>query len=111
MTHTELRTQLLERIELLPDSKLEALLSYASYLFFWGLPKQNGHHIGNSDPYPDRLPDHLNPEDDPILKLIGGVEHGSLAQNLDEELYSYESLSGHMGLAHLSDLNAPSNCA
>ena len=106
MTHTELRTQLIERIELLPDSKLEALLSYVSYLIFWELPKQNGHHNGNSDmttasdPYPDRLPDHLNPEDDPLLKLIGGVEHGSLAQNLDEELYGYESLSGHMGLAH-----------
>ncbi len=29
----------------------------------------------------------LLPEDDPILKFIGGVSHGELAQNIDDELY------------------------
>lgn len=84
MTHTELKAQLIERIALLSDSKLEALLSYASYLFFWEPTKQNGHTQKSSlsELYPDRLPEHLNPSDDPILKFIGGVEHGSLAQNL-----------------------------
>lgn len=31
-------------------------------------------------------------------RYIGGVEHGSLAQNLDEELYGFETLHRHMGL-------------
>jgi hypothetical protein len=31
--------------------------------------------------------DELNPEDDPILDAIGSVSHGSLAQNIDEDLY------------------------
>ena len=28
-----------------------------------------------------------DPEENPLLDFIGGVEHGSLAQDIDEELY------------------------
>ena len=28
-----------------------------------------------------------DPEETPLLDFIGGVEHGSLAQDIDEELY------------------------
>ena len=107
MTHTELRTQLIERIALLPDSKLEALLSYVSFLLWesrYTKTNGNGHRtVGeNAVEYEvrtdfnvmspiieidDRLPDHLNPMDDPILDMIGMVEHGSLAQDIDKELY------------------------
>jgi len=35
----------------------------------------------------ERVEEGLDPQKDPILKFIGGVSHGSLAHEIDKELY------------------------
>ena len=46
------------------------------------MPTWNGIKTGASAEMP-----HLSPEDDPLLSFIRGVEHGSLAQNVDDAIY------------------------
>ena len=38
-----------------------------------------------------RLEQKSSPEDDPIFEYIGGVSHGALAKNIDDELYGGKS--------------------
>ena len=64
-----IKEQLLNEIEILPDESLKELLDFAEYL----------HSIKKSESIMD--------DDNPILKFIGGVSHGSLAKGIDEELY------------------------
>lgn len=90
------------QIELLPEDKLIEALDFITYLVSWKPLDSNGQSKPAETVGDEFLSAYLRPEDDPLLKYIGGVEHGSLAQNLDEELYSYESLSGHVGVAGAS---------
>ena len=45
------------------------------------MPTWNGIKVGASAEQP-----HLSPEDDPLLSFIGAVEHGSLAQTIDDAI-------------------------
>lgn len=70
---TTIKQQLLSNIEVLPEESLKELLDFAEYL---RKMKENKAIIN---------------EEDPILKFIGGVSHGSLAKKIDEELYGNEA--------------------
>ena len=70
-----IKQQLLGKIEVLPDESLKELLDFAEYL----------HKIKESKS--------IMNEENPILKFIGGVSHGTLAKRIDEELYGNETLN------------------
>jgi hypothetical protein len=70
-----IKQQLLSEIEVLPDESLKELLDFAEYL----------HKIKENKS--------IMNEENPILKFIGGVSHGSLAKGIDEELYGSETLN------------------
>lgn len=71
------KDRLLASIEQIPESKLGELLDFTEFL----LEKERRQREGKLD---------LDPEKDPILKFMGGVEHGSLAKDIDSELYGEE---------------------
>jgi Protein of unknown function (DUF2281) len=69
-----MREKLLTTIEEIPENKLGELLDFMEFLL------EKARHTKEA-----RLD--LDPGRDPILKYIGGVSHGSLAKNVDSELY------------------------
>jgi len=72
-----LKQKLLVEIEKLPEYKLQEVLDFVSFL------SQKGRY----SPGYQKQEKELDPERNPILRFIGGVSHGSLAQDIDEELY------------------------
>ena len=70
----KIKQKLLATIEETPESKLGEVLDFLEFL----LEKERHKEKRTID---------LNPSNDPILKYIGGVAHGSLAENIDGELY------------------------
>jgi hypothetical protein len=70
----EIKEKLLTTIEEIPKNKLGEVLNFMEFLL------EKEHRIGKK-----RL--ELAPEKDPILEFIGGVSHGSLARDIDSELY------------------------
>jgi len=69
-----IKKRLLTAIEEIPESKLGELLDFMEFL----LEKERHRKKGKLD---------LDPGKDPILDFIGGVSHGSLAKDIDRELY------------------------
>ena len=70
----KIKERLLATIEEIPQSKLGELLDFMEFL----LEKERHKTEGRLD---------LEPGKDPILDFIGGVSHGSLAKDIDSELY------------------------
>jgi hypothetical protein len=70
----ELKERLLTTIEEIPESKLGELLDFMQFLLEKERRKKER-----------KLPFDLTK--DPILEFIGGVSHGSLAKDIDIELY------------------------
>jgi hypothetical protein len=70
----EIKERLLTTIEAIPESKLGEILDFMEFL----LAKEHHKKKGKLD---------LEPGKDPILEFIGGVSHGSLAKDIDNELY------------------------
>jgi hypothetical protein len=71
-----LKEHLIQEIEKLPEDRLQEVLDFVGYL----LNKEQK--IQGTEPRKG-----LDPAKDPILKFIGGVSHGSLAKDIDKELY------------------------
>jgi hypothetical protein len=76
MTETEkLVSKIVQEIDNLPEESLHEVLDFVARL-------SNGDESegikANTDGAPER---------DPIFKFIGGVSHGSLAHDIDRELY------------------------
>lgn len=69
-----IRQKLFSTIKEVPDNKLGVLLDFTEFL----LEKER---------FNTKQDLHLDPEKDPILTYIGGVSHGSLAKDIDNELY------------------------
>jgi hypothetical protein len=69
-TIANLRQVVLEEINQIPDEQLSQVLQFLHVL------------TSNSQTKKDE-----NLINDPLAEFIGGVEHGSLAQNIDQELY------------------------
>lgn len=67
-----LKQRLLTEIDKLPENELGEVLDFVGFL----LSKQQAESLKSSEP--------LN--SDPLQAFIGGVAHGSLAQQIDEDL-------------------------
>lgn len=76
MTTKALKEQLIKELEKLPEVHLREALDFVGYL-----RTKEGNEAAK------KLPEDLDPKKDPLLKFTGGVSHGSLAQEIDEELY------------------------
>ncbi len=72
MTATDIKQELLKKIEKLPASRLQTILQFINEL-----PEFKETSL-------DGIADET---EDPLLGFIGQGNHGSLAQNIDEELY------------------------
>jgi hypothetical protein len=70
------KERLIEELEKLPEVRLREVLDFVGYL---RTKEENG--------AVTKLPEGLDPDKDPLLKFVGGVSHGSLAKEIDEELY------------------------
>ncbi|MBI4490982.1 MAG: DUF2281 domain-containing protein [Deltaproteobacteria bacterium] len=71
-----LKERLAREIGKLPEGTLREVLDFVRYL----LSKEQKARGGE----PER---DLDPAKDPLLKFIGGVSHGSLAKDVDKDLY------------------------
>ena len=69
-----IKQRLLTTIEEIPESKLGEVLDFMEFL----LKKERNQKKEKLD---------LEPGKDPILEFIGGVSYGSLAKDIDSELY------------------------
>ena len=70
-----LRQALLVEVEKLPEDRLREVLDFVRYLIFkstYQIPK---------------MEKPLDPQQNPLLKLIGSVDVEPFADNIDEELY------------------------
>jgi len=70
-----LKKKVLKEIEKLPKNKLEEVLDFVGYL------------LSKEGKVMSVEPEELDPSKDPILKMIGRVSHGSLAKDIDKDLY------------------------
>lgn len=71
-----LKERLVQELEKLPEDRLREVLDFVEHL----LSKEQG--VRAAEPEKN-----LDPAQDPIFKFIGGVSHGSLAKDIDKELY------------------------
>ena len=76
----EIKERLITAIEEIPEGKLGELLDFMEFL----LEKERRNSKKRFD---------LDPGRDPILEFIGGVSHGSLAKDIDSELYGENARS------------------
>lgn len=76
MTAEALKDQLIKELEKLPEVRLREALDFVGYL-----RTKEGNEAAR------KSPENLDPQKDPLLNFIGGVSHGSLAKEIDEELY------------------------
>lgn len=71
-----LKERLVKELDRLPEERLREVLDFVEYII-----------VKESKSLTSEPLEELDPEKDPILKFIGGVSHGSLAKDIDEELY------------------------
>ena len=70
------KERLIEEIARLPEERLQEVLDFVGYL------------LGKEQKAQKTEPEkELDPTKDPLLKFIAGVSHGSLAKDIDDELY------------------------
>ncbi|PSQ75277.1 MAG: hypothetical protein BRD36_00475 [Bacteroidetes bacterium QH_7_64_110] len=67
------KQQIAEALDALPEERQREVLDYVESL--------------RSREEAETNEEERDPEENPLLDFIGGVEHGSLAQDIDEELY------------------------
>jgi len=70
------KKRLIEEIARLPEEKLQEVLDFVGYLLS---KEQRTQAVAE-----ERA---LEPTKDPLLQFIAGVSHGSLAKDIDNELY------------------------
>jgi hypothetical protein len=73
---TQIKEKLLAEIEALPEHRVADVIEYIHYLQY------QERHL-----YRGEGPAVTIADSDPMRQYIGGVEHGSLAQNIDEDVY------------------------
>ena len=73
-----LKERLIEEIARLPEEKLQEVLDFVGYLLS---KKQRTQAVVQER--------ELDPAKDPLLQFIGRVSHGSLAKDIDNDLYGW----------------------
>jgi len=76
-----LRERLIEEIDRLPEERLREVLDFVEYI----LMKEGRRSTPKSS-------EGLDPEKDPILKLMGIADVEPFSQNIDEQLYGDEAI-------------------
>ncbi|PSQ88615.1 MAG: hypothetical protein BRD30_06805 [Bacteroidetes bacterium QH_2_63_10] len=76
---SDTKAKIIAALDALPEERQREVLDFVEFL-------QDQTPVLEEEPSEDGT-EELNPEDDPILDAIGSVSHGSLAQNIDEDLY------------------------
>ena len=76
MTAKALKERLIEEIGKLPKDRLREVFDFVEYL---RTREENG--------AATKSPEDLDPQQDPILKLVGIADVEPFSQNIDEELY------------------------
>ena len=71
-----LKERLVKELDRLPEERLQEVLDFVEYII-----------VKESRSLTSKPLEELDPEKDPILKFVGGVSHGSLAKDIDEESY------------------------
>ncbi len=71
-----LKERLVKELDRLPEERLREVLDFEEHII-----------VKESKSLTSEPLEELDPEKDPILKFIRGVSHGSLAKDIDEELY------------------------
>jgi hypothetical protein len=74
VTSSVLKERLMKEAEKLPEKKLQEVLDFVDFLL-------------SKEPQAQKREKKLDPTKDPLLKFIAGVSHGSLAKDIDNELY------------------------
>ena len=74
-----LKQELQIKLEQLPATKLQEVFDFVNFLISQQTRSKADQHVETVV---------LKPELDPLLKFIGAVSHGALAQNIDEEAYA-----------------------
>lgn len=74
---TQIKERLLAEIETLPEHRVAEVIDYIHFLQYQEkhLYAVEGTAVSIADA-------------DPLSQYIGGVEHGSLAQNIDDDIYT-----------------------
>ena len=75
-TGSMLKEQLTRELARLPEERLHEVLRFVEFLLHQ-----------EQQARAETLPQERDPAQDPILQYSGGVAHGSLARNIDQELY------------------------
>jgi hypothetical protein len=75
-TGSMLKEQLTRELARLPEERLYEVLRFVEFLLHQ-----------EQQARAETLPQERDPAQDPILQYSGGVAHGSLARNIDQELY------------------------
>jgi len=75
-TGSMLKEQLTRELARLPEERLHEVLHFVESLLHQ-----------EQQARAETLPQERDPAQDPILQYSGGVAHGSLARNIDQELY------------------------
>jgi hypothetical protein len=76
VVHSGTKEQLIADIARLPEEQLREVLDFVGYLLTKAQP------TGEAMPVKE-----LDPTQDPILRFVGSISHGSLARDIDNELY------------------------
>ena len=74
VTSSVLKERLMKEAEKLPEEKLQEVLDFVDFLL-------------SKEQQAQKREKKLDPTKDPLLKFIAGVSHGSLAKDIDNELY------------------------
>lgn len=70
-----LKQKLFAKLEKLPEDCFAEVLDFVSYL------------LSKAEKTPSKKRGDLDPDNDPILNFIGGISNGSLAKDIDKEIY------------------------
>lgn len=73
-----IKQEIISEIEKLPEHKLPEVLDFVSFLVF----KESSYSSEQQD-----VIIKLDPPKNPLLKFVGAISHGTLAEDIDKELY------------------------
>ncbi|MFH0924741.1 MAG: DUF2281 domain-containing protein [bacterium] len=74
----QIKKNILVKIEKLPEDKLQEVLDFVSFVLF-----KEKSYSSRIEPKKNKV----SRDKGSILKFIGGISHGSLAEDIDKELY------------------------
>ncbi|MDZ7721997.1 MAG: hypothetical protein U5R06_04005 [candidate division KSB1 bacterium] len=78
MSSTEMKEKIINDIKKLPEDSLEEIMDFISFKLS---------RINHKDTPAQPVQKKADSSKDPLVEYIGSIEHGSLAKDIDKELY------------------------